>query len=388
LCNIPDQSLDGAKRWLANTRHPWLLILDNGDRPELDYSKYFPSGNRGVILITTRLRDCLIHQTVGYVEFERLNFDDAVELLLKTSGIGRDSWNVNNDSAHQVVTILGQHTLAITQAGAYIQNKHCTLGEYLNIFHGQRKRLLEYRPLQTKSTYGDVYATFEVSATMLEASPLPEATHALNLLQVLAFFHFEGVPESIFTRAWAYATIINRGRTKEDKCCIRSLSHWHVTRSHIFRPVGQDSPTRPHAPWRSKARELPVSPFQRVSNTNHAQPRGPAPLVPLLDQDILSLHQACNVLTSLSIITINQNNKIISMHPLAHAWAEDRMDKDAKTERGLAQQPLSHFPSKKEVTSETSSRAFSLTSRFVWIFVLIVASKYTLSSKSVRCSIR
>lgn len=272
----------------------------------------------------------MIHQTVGYVEFEKLDFDDAAELLLKASGIGRGVWNVNRDSARRVVTILGQHALAITQAGAYIRNKHCTLDDYLDMFHGQRKRLLEYRPLQAKSTYGDVYATFEVSATMLEASPLPEAAHALSLLQVLAFFHFEGIPESIFKRAWGYAIVIRSRKSKERKLSIFHLSDWHVTHSHIFRPVGQDSSTRPHVSWRSKARKLPASLLKRVSSTNRAQPRGPASPVPLLDQDILSLRQACNILTSLSIITINQNNKIISMHPLAHAWAKDRMDQRRK----------------------------------------------------------
>ena len=271
----------------------------------------------------------MIHQTVGYVEFEKLDFGDAAELLLKASGIGRDIWNVNRDSAHRVVTILGQHALAITQAGAYIRNKYCTLDEYLDMFHSQRKRLLEYRPLQAKSTYGDVYTTFEVSATILEASPLPEATHALNLLQVLAFFHFEGVPESIFTRAWEYAIIISR-KPKRRKLSIRHLSDWHVTRSQIFRPVGQDSSTGPHVSWRSKARKLTPPLFKGVSSTNRAQPRGPASPVPLLDQDILSLRRACNILTSLSIITINQNNKIISMHPLAHAWAKDRIGQRRK----------------------------------------------------------
>ena len=266
----------------------------------------------------------MIHQTVGYIEFEKLDFNDAAELLLKASGIGRDVWNINRDSARRVVSILGQHALAITQAGAYIRNKYCTLDEYLDMFHGQRKRLLEYRPLQAKSTYGDVYATFEVSATMLEASPHPEAVHSLRLLQVLAFFHFEGIPESIFTRAWEYATIISR-ESKERKLAIYYHSDWHVTRSQIFRPVGQDSSTKPHVSWRSKARKLPASLFKRVSSTNRVQPRGSASSVPLLDQDILSLRQACNILTSLSLITVNQNNKIISMHPLAHAWAKDRM---------------------------------------------------------------
>ncbi|OCL03456.1 TPR-like protein, partial [Glonium stellatum] len=277
LCNIPDQSLNGAKQWLANTQHNWLLILDNGDRPELDYSNYFPSGNRGAILITTRLRECLTHQTVGYAEFEKLDFDDAVELLLKASGIGHDVWNVHKDSARRVVTILGQHALAITQAGAYIRNKYCTLGDYLEMFHGQRQRLLEYRPIQAKSTYGDVYATFEVSATTLGSSPLLEATHALNLLRVLAFFHFEGIPESAFTRAWKYAISI-----------------------------------------------------QESSSTNRAIPNEIALPERLVDQDIISLRQGCNLLASLSIITINQTNRTISMHPLAHAWAKDRMDQRTK----------------------------------------------------------
>jgi hypothetical protein len=41
------ETVEEACRLLANTKEPWLLILDNADDPKVDYTLYFPSGTHG-----------------------------------------------------------------------------------------------------------------------------------------------------------------------------------------------------------------------------------------------------------------------------------------------------------------------------------------------------
>ena len=45
---------DSVNRQLANTQQDWLLVFDNADDPELDLAPYFPAGDRGDVIITSR----------------------------------------------------------------------------------------------------------------------------------------------------------------------------------------------------------------------------------------------------------------------------------------------------------------------------------------------
>lgn len=76
---------DGAKSWLANLSHQWLLILDNADDITFDLSNYFPPGDRGTIIITSRNPECRMHVTVGFEELDKMDLEDAITLLLKAS---------------------------------------------------------------------------------------------------------------------------------------------------------------------------------------------------------------------------------------------------------------------------------------------------------------
>jgi hypothetical protein len=78
LCGLQGISFTEAKTWLENTNHTWLIIMDNADDSKIDYARYFPSGNRGNILMTTYIDRCSVHQTVGCETFNKLEFDDAV----------------------------------------------------------------------------------------------------------------------------------------------------------------------------------------------------------------------------------------------------------------------------------------------------------------------
>jgi len=52
------ESIPEALQVLATTHRSWLLILDNADDPDFDYQVYFPPGNHGAVLMTSRVTEC------------------------------------------------------------------------------------------------------------------------------------------------------------------------------------------------------------------------------------------------------------------------------------------------------------------------------------------
>jgi len=281
-------TLETAKTEFANFKHTWLLILDNADDIEINYEQYFPTGNTGSIIMTTRNHECLKYGGAGQETFEKLEMDDAVTLLFKASELKKEFWETHDEAAHQVVELLAQHALAINQAGASIRQGVCKLQEYSAVFQHQRKDLLEDYPVQGQSTYGSVYATFNVSVRAMETSSKREWVDALALLKILGYFYRDNVPEEMFTKAWDYSRITNDLGSHER---VSRLSTWHVF--HLLRVVRQQT----------SSREL----------------------------NLFALRKAGEVLRSFSLITINPEIGAISMHPLAHAWARGRLQQDEQT---------------------------------------------------------
>jgi hypothetical protein len=124
-----------------------------------------------------------------------------VQLLLKSSAIREDLRSINKADAYRVVEALDRHALAITQAGTFIKRKFCSLNKCPERFRQHRQMLLQFFPRQAQSTYQNVYATFDVSATFLAESGQEKHLRALQLLNILGFMHLNQVSESIFTRA-------------------------------------------------------------------------------------------------------------------------------------------------------------------------------------------
>jgi tetratricopeptide (TPR) repeat protein len=186
-------------QWLAAIKELWLLILDNCDDGQIDFAKYIPPRG-GSVIITARLEECRTHGT--WADVDDLGPEVAVQLLFKASGIEADNQEALVPAAETVVSVLGQHALALVHAGAYIREGYCTLGEYNQFFRHEQNRLMVFSPKQQASQYGNVYTTFEVSAKALASSDRHDSHLALKLLNILAFLDREAVEEDLFIRAF------------------------------------------------------------------------------------------------------------------------------------------------------------------------------------------
>ncbi|KAF7504364.1 hypothetical protein GJ744_002421 [Endocarpon pusillum] len=327
MCGLPEPTQQEVRTWLAAAKHKWLLILDNADDPETDYAQYFPSGNRGCVILTTRNHQCQVHSNVGYRELETLARSEAVGLLLKTTNVEPSLWESHETIAGKVVDILGSHTLAVVQAGAFIQQGLCSLEDYPTHFVQQRQRLLQFRPKQARSEYGDVYATFEVSAKHLEESDQHSTKIALALLRFLAFVHFDSVPVFIFERAWKKAQSILFHESQEMSDQRLDLTEWHVSRLIAFmQSLPADKKRKGgHRPFSKSLKRMRPRKWQRQSKS-------------LFDDefDTILLDQACAALASLSIISIDKTTHTLTIHPLVHAWAMDRLEISERDEARIS----------------------------------------------------
>ncbi|KAH6694361.1 P-loop containing nucleoside triphosphate hydrolase protein [Leptodontidium sp. MPI-SDFR-AT-0119] len=281
------ESLHDALHVLANTKKAWLLILDNADDPDFNYQVYFPSGNHGAVLMTSRVAQCKQYSPDAFEALGGLGEEDSKNLLFKAAEVPLVSWSSQDDQAKEVVNLLGSHTLALIQAGAYVSQGHCQLHQYPKVYQRQRQRLLKYRPKQAYSRYRDMYATFEASADVLEQSQSKSASDALRLLEILSMLGSNVLPLQIFEEGW--------------KSCKETL------RANSVKARGIDKFSPDH-----------------VSQL-------PSFMIPEDDAwDPFRLTEASSLLVSLSLVTRhNLNNCLgLSMHPLTHAWAKDRQDSE------------------------------------------------------------
>ena len=283
--SLSAQSWEDARLGIANLKHPWLLVLDNADDPDQDYLQYFPDSSLGVVMLTSRNDECQQYATAKSIALEGLSDKAARELLLKAAQVPQDQHNVLDEDAKRVAGLLQAHPLALVQAGAYIGRGHCTLAEYPRQYERQRQRLLQFRPKQAQSRYGDVYATFEVSAAMLTTSGTEAAHDALQLLPLLAVCGPSRLPLSLFEAGWkgAKSVPLEMDENAEDDNVLL-LTPWHVARLPSLLVTASDT-------W-----------------------------------DSFRLKEAVSLLKAFSLVSIDSHDghSSVSMHPLIHAWARDR----------------------------------------------------------------
>lgn len=281
-----ERTQSAGKHWLSHIEEPWLLIINNADDPSIDLQNFFPEGERGCILVTTRNPEFRIHQTVGSVEFKGLKKGEALLLLLKAADI-RSPWNASTEErGNQIANTLGYLALALINAGSLILQRICDLTNYLD-FYNQYRRELGAKRRSLRASDQNLYllpSTWGLSLECLEKKNTHASRDATQLLSIVAFFHFERIPIAIFTRA-----INNRAKDLEDPANM-SLSARFLS---IFRNRLQQPPLLPDFLRQEKLDEFDV-------------------------------RSALRELYSFSLIYYDGTDSF-SLHPVVHAWARDRL---------------------------------------------------------------
>ncbi|KAL5086823.1 hypothetical protein Trisim1_008735 [Trichoderma cf. simile WF8] len=278
--------VDDVRYLLSNwpADEPWLLILDNADDSSINYADYIPSGERGTVLMSSRLPECAVYKTLGHIELGNLSKEHCIELLLNSMSVPEPLRAESVAPAEAIVEEMGFHTLAILQAGAYISSMSMSMEQYLIDFREQGDKLLKFIPSQAQSRYRNVWTTFEISAQALKSSNKQSAHDALQLLEILSTLHYDDIPLGFFQDAW-------RGARKaqsipEDDEKLGNLSQWHVARLPAWIDAQRDK-------W-----------------------------------DEVRFDQALNELVSLALIKRSTagSDATVSLHPLIHSWVAIRQD--------------------------------------------------------------
>ncbi|KAG8744214.1 hypothetical protein FRC10_010576 [Ceratobasidium sp. 414] len=187
-------------RWLESRQERWLMVFDNADDPAVRISDFFPGGNHGSIVITTRIPGMAVLGRGPSSDFgvTSMEAEDAFELLLKTAGIQKTALEVaERNAANELLESFGYLALAIVQAGAYIRCSQQTICQYRNMFVKHRQATLErYTEVLVKvdNYQKSVYTTWHMSYKLLSA-------RSRKILHLMAFMHRSNITEDIFRRA-------------------------------------------------------------------------------------------------------------------------------------------------------------------------------------------
>ncbi|KAI2833277.1 hypothetical protein CBS133816_642 [Aspergillus niger] len=225
-----------AMHWLSSQEERWLLLIDNADDARVELDDYFPQGDRGTIIITSRNTAHKIHGNVGprFFEFEGMGEDDSSVLLLRSAQLAQP-WDADSSScASKIARQLGFLALALIHAGYAIRENICSLKNYLKVYDGSWRKIRrasgeKYEILSAAASYEICYRGIEERATRASED-------AIQLLKMFSFFHFKNIRFDILRRA-----VLNPAIEKDAR-----------------EAKGQDNRQRPLT-WYQRYRDLRVS---------------------------------------------------------------------------------------------------------------------------------
>ena len=301
ICLLPeakscmlDGSPESALHWIGSLKVNYAMVFDNADAlspPELE--GYFPPGQRGNILITSRnpTMQCLTSPESS-LEVTEMEENEAIILLLKASCLSSSSIDLKAEASN-IVKELCCLPLAVDQAGAFIASGASDIGDYLDKYLYHRESLLSHSEFTGASKYNkSVYGTWELSYKEIQKRAESDDFHksraagsALFLLALFPFLHHESINEEIFSYA---ATQKNRRVSYPDLPLAYSVLDYKLL------SLNKDGT------W-----------------------------------DNFIFKEGVRVLWSFCLIKKGLSHNVHSMHPLVHAWGIDRMTVDERQRYSL-----------------------------------------------------
>jgi tetratricopeptide (TPR) repeat protein/DNA-binding XRE family transcriptional regulator len=191
-----------VQQWLS-THRQWLLIWDNVE--DLDVlHRFLPSSRSGALLITTR--NHALGSLARSLDLAPMEQEEGILFLLRRAKVVdpeprgeqihqfAERMPAQYATASALVTILGGLPLALDQTGAYVEETHCGLSTYLDLFRARRAALLQLRGEGSRDHPASVSTTFTL-AIIATARRHPAVR---DLLQVCALLQPDAIPEELF----------------------------------------------------------------------------------------------------------------------------------------------------------------------------------------------
>lgn len=196
VLNLPEQHLpeEDARlaaviRWLQQNPG-WLLILDNVDSTEaaIAAEKRLAHLRGGHVILTSRLSRW--GGTVEAIELDVLTIEAATDFLLARTDARRRKASDDPSQAQRLAEELGQLSLALEQAGAYIAENRLTFVNYLDDWRNNHAKVLEWFDERVMQYPRSIAVTWKISVDLLSAP-------ARQLLECLAWLAPDPIPESL-----------------------------------------------------------------------------------------------------------------------------------------------------------------------------------------------
>ena len=261
------------------------MVYDGADGHYQIVEKFFPPGNGGNILITSRNLG-LERITLDSMKISTMREGEAVSLLLKSAKLDDTSSHISN-LARKLALELDGIPLAIDQAGAYMQSTQCDIADYLELFTKHKHELMSAPEFKGASDYDTTtYGTWDISMQRIECMAAMEsgqealaAQSAIRIMRILAFLYHANVPEALFKNA---------------------------ADNYVKRDVDEEQNAN-----------VPLSVKLLDHETLFLDQKG--------DWEKMTFLKGIQVLLSFSFIEVH--NKLYSMHALVHCWNRNRIPK-------------------------------------------------------------
>ncbi len=203
------------RTWLSTERSTWMLVLDDvNESLSIDITEYLPTTPTGcLVLVSARSQHLEDFADAGSLAVKSMSTKEAVDLLLQTAGKStHDEREISK--ARELVEDLGNIALAIDLAGAYIKKTRTTISNYRTTLIASSTKLPEQLHKKPHTGYkNSIKSTWDISYT--EISGLGEsARYAVDILHFLVFLHPQKIPVQILTEAWKTLNRIEKRDTK------------------------------------------------------------------------------------------------------------------------------------------------------------------------------
>ena len=265
-----------------------------------------------------------MHATIGFYHFDRLEDDEASELLLRAADNHEPRTSKLMALASAITRKLGALPLALVHAGNAIKAKYCQLNNYIPYYERSWQMIRRSRRVtgqdEDDAGYMKVYASYEIVFRGLEAIKLQRYSDAVQLLKLFSFLHYEHIPFEMLTAAVRNPRIQREADAqladKQGTALLRfssQLSSW----SRYFRGI-IDSVLK-----KQFENQYPVilPTFLRDAELSTTS-----------DDCVVRLREALHLLIQLSLVTYYEGSDSYSMHPLVHTWVRERPQMTAGTQ--------------------------------------------------------